>query len=1430
MIFWLNSLLGLALGLFLFPTTIAVASSNNTGSLANARYLHTATLLPDGKVLMVGGNNSSGNLSGAELYDPASGTFSTTGSLSTARREHTATLLANGKVLIAGGFGTTTPLNSAELYDPTTGTFTATGNLVTARSLHTATLLSNGKVLFTGGFGGSANLGSAELYDPTTGTFSATGNLANARSYHTATLLANGKVLVIGGLNSGNYLADTELYNPATGTFTATGNLTVGRSYHTALLLPNGTVLVAGGSNGNALAGAELYDASSGTFANTGSLNTARYFQAASLLPDGRVLLSGGFNGTNPLISTELYDASSGTFANSANLVTARSRHSAIQLANGRVLLVAGVGSSPLAGAELFEATSGSFSSPANFMTTARYSHTATLLPNGKVLIAGGVNSGTALNSANLYDPATRTFSATGNLITARYKHTATLLANGKVLIVGGNDNPNFLATAELYDPVTGTFSTTGSLATARQNHTATLLANGKVLISGGTDNSTTLTANELYDPNTGTFSATGSLAIRRHQHSATLLTNGKVLIAGGFNGTFISASELYDPNTGTFSDTAGLNYARTVHTATLLPSGKVLIAGGRNIDTNFTITEQYDPATGTFSSGGNLIIGRFEHTATLLPSGKVLITGGRVNYFSSSLSSAELYDPNNGSSVIISISMTQRALHTATLLPNHKVLVAGGISISAKESGDLFDLGLGYPASNQPIITNLADSLIIGQSITVAGAGFNGVSETSGGNTSSSATNYPLLKLHRFDNEQTSFITVTNRTLTLPDNAATGDFTTVVLPDLARGYYLTTVYVNGIPSPAKIVNIVQNSSTTVTGTPNPSIYGQRVTLTATVTTGTGSPSGTVQFYHNGTALGSAVNLSGGGATLVTSTLPVATNLITATYSGDSNFGSSTSPVYSQSITAGAPAILTITAGNNQSTAINSAFGSSLVVKLTDSGGNPISGTSITFTPPASGAGAVIAGGNSGISDASGLVIKTAMANSTAGSYIVGVSAGGLSGSFNLTNIATTSTATGTVKLLGSTVRVASTLPGDGLNSPKLIATGTTPSATANSGTVEFTIGGTKGIPANATGIFGILTNVGCSGGANFRFWTGNAVPNAANLNVPGANPALNLSTNFIAPLSEGKVKLGLGSGSAVSCGYVVDVSGYSTAPNASSDRVTLLTNTVRVASTLVGDGLNSPKLTATASVPSASVDSGTVEFTIGGSNNIPLNSKGIIGVLTNVGCTGGGNFRFFTGSAVPNAANLNVPGALASLNLSTGFIAALDSSGKLKLGLGSGASVTCGYVMEVVGYINPADGGGNNLTLLGSTMRVASTQSGDGLNSPKLTATNATPTNSNPGTVEFTLGGSFSIPSEAKGVLGVLVNVGCSGGGNFRFWTGTSVPNAANLNVPGAFPSLNLSTGFTASLDATGKLKLGLGSGTNVTCGYVTDVVGYLS
>jgi hypothetical protein len=250
----------------------ATGAFESTGHMVEGRGGHTATLLPNGKVLVAGGGDAGGGTlpffgdssNTAELYDPATQVFTRTGSMVTSRFGHTATLLSNGKVLIVGGVESGVMLfqmtPTAELYDPATGTFTPTGSLAVARAGHTATLLKDGKVLIAGGLtntqDSASGTASAEIYDPSTGTFTRTGDMGVAREAHTATLLTDGTVLIAGGgLSSPTLFA--EIYDPSTGSFTPTGSMGTARVGHTATLLTDGRVLVAG--SGYFLASAELY-------------------------------------------------------------------------------------------------------------------------------------------------------------------------------------------------------------------------------------------------------------------------------------------------------------------------------------------------------------------------------------------------------------------------------------------------------------------------------------------------------------------------------------------------------------------------------------------------------------------------------------------------------------------------------------------------------------------------------------------------------------------------------------------------------------------------------------------------------------------------------------------------------------------------------------------------------------------------------------------------------------------------------------------------------------------------------------------------------------------------------------------------------------------------------------------------------------------
>jgi hypothetical protein len=339
------------------PGTFTPASNMTTG-----RSFHSAVLLRDGKVLVVGGGNAS-----AEIYDPAVGTFSAAGNLTKMRGHTMATLLGDGRVLIAGGDDSAgdAPLKStAELYDPSTGTFTRTGDMVTIHVGSMATLLNDGKVLIVGGVTSlcctPATAASAEVFDPFTGTFTLTGMYESAGdglvitagpNVSTATLVFDGRVLIAGEPTS-------ELYDSVQGTFSRTGTMTTpcvlggnpryiaGR---TATLLMNGKVLLTGGAHEDCgrFVDAELYDPPIGMFTATGSMTRARDNHAATLLADGRILITGGeshdggiFSGTTA--SAEIYDPATGTFAAAGNMTARRAGHTATLLPSGTVLITGG--------------------------------------------------------------------------------------------------------------------------------------------------------------------------------------------------------------------------------------------------------------------------------------------------------------------------------------------------------------------------------------------------------------------------------------------------------------------------------------------------------------------------------------------------------------------------------------------------------------------------------------------------------------------------------------------------------------------------------------------------------------------------------------------------------------------------------------------------------------------------------------------------------------------------------------------------------------------------------------------------------------------------------------------------------------------------------------------------------------------------------
>lgn len=642
-----------------------------TGAPSIIRPISTLTTLADGRVLLAGGSVTPemfedpeqaalADRASAEIWDPASGRFERTGQMSVGRYGHTATVLPDGQVLIAGG-DTGEIEATAELYDPTSGVFHAVGGMIEPERVYAAAAqLADGRVLVTGGFASDSLSSSAELFDPSSQTFSVVGPMAIGRAEHTATTLADGRVLVVGGARlsssgalDGDANPTAELFDPATGAFGAVGPMTTGRTLHAAVRVDDRVLIVGGQNIDGSPRTAELFDPATGSFLAAGRAPTGAYDTTASILPAGHVLVTAG--GATPVLwaaaDVTAHDpdawAPAGRAFSAVEWPAVRDGQTATALADGRVLIAGGndiLSGEPSAAAELFDPRTGA--TTAIQMQRAHSDHAAVRLGDGRVLIVGGPEP------AELFDPATDTFQTTdappfpsgegGWSPTSDATH-ALMLTDGRVLVLGRSGPASAVPgyperVPAIYDPVTGTFVSAPDLECEARGAPVRMLDDRVFVPCGNASNQAI-----VYDP-------TGATPIvipgRAGWTNAAPLASGGVLVTSD-SGT----AAILDPRSMSFVATQSSPMARAGAVAHPLADGRVLIVGGANLDdwTPLRDAELYDPSSGLFVDVGPMVDGRFVAAVEELADGRVFIVGGSrrsPDRTDPPASGAEIFDP----------------------------------------------------------------------------------------------------------------------------------------------------------------------------------------------------------------------------------------------------------------------------------------------------------------------------------------------------------------------------------------------------------------------------------------------------------------------------------------------------------------------------------------------------------------------------------------------------------------------------------------------------------------------------------------------------------------------------------------------------------------------------------------------------------------
>jgi Bacterial Ig-like domain (group 3)/MBG domain (YGX type)/Galactose oxidase, central domain/Kelch motif len=759
-----------------------------------------------------------------------------------------------------------------------------------------------------------------------------------------------------------------------------------------------------------------------------------------SVLPNGDVLIAGGDNGSGPVSSIERFSPTSGSFVYQTTLSVARMRHAASALKDGRILFTGGIG------------------------------------------VAGG-GSLTALTWTEIYDPTSNSIAAGPTLNVARSAHTSTTLVDGTVLIAGGSNGSGDLASLEVYDPVANTMTLSSAiLATARSGHVALLLPNnGHVLIAGGTSSGATLSSTELYRSWTGSVVANPVMSVARQGASATALqTDGTAVVAGG---STLVATDLYGFAT---VKTDASDYA---------PGTPVNITGsgwvpGETVTLSFLESPYYDthpPITTVADASGNIANSSFSPDSHDVGIRFYLTATGSTsqayNTFTDAASPTTLtFNPPTGitgvygQSISVSVTLTTTGSSSVNNKPidftlngapagqgntqgNPSGVATNSISLGTTAPGTYpAGIGASFTASGSLAGSTASDPLTVTQASTTTSITNATPLATASAVGQSYEVDFSVAIVSPGAGAPTGTVTVSDGTATCSASISAAKCN---LTSTSSGIKTITASYSGDTNfsgstSAGISHQVGkgSSSTTLASSATSAVtYGSSVTFTATVTGGGVFPGGTATFMDGTTTLATVALVTSGSssrtATFTTSSLTASGHSITAVYSGDSNYLTSTSAVLVWTVN---KASLTVTAKNASKT-----YGQTLTfagTEFTSSGlVNNDTVASVTLTSAGTAATATVVAGPYAI-------IPSAPAGTGLDNYNISY----VNGSLSVTAAPLTITAKNASKMYGQSLTLAGTefttaglVNSDSVSSVTLTSAGAAATATVAGGPYAIT-------------------------------------------------------------------------------------------------------------------------------------------------------------------------------------------------------------------------------------------------------------------------------------------------------------------------------------------------------------------------------------